>query len=134
MAVAAAFMVPHPPMIVPEVGRGGEKQIARTAEAYRRVAKEIAALKPETIVISSPHTVMYRDYFHISPGREAGGSFADFRAPDVKFTVGYDVELRDAVCRLARERGLPAGTEGELFRGTTSGSPPPHENGLVSFQ
>ena len=113
MAVAAAFMVPHPPLIVPEVGRGGEKQIEKTADAYRRVAEEIAGLKPETIIISSPHAVMYRDYFHISPGREARGSFADFRAPEVKFRVEYDADLRDAVCRLARERGLPAGTEGE---------------------
>ena len=113
MAVAAAFMVPHPPLIVPEVGRGGEKQIEKTAVAYRRVAEEIADLKPETIVISSPHAVMYRDYFHISPGREARGSFADFRAPDVRFTAEYDAELRDVVCRLARERGLAAGTEGE---------------------
>ena len=56
---------------------------------------------------------MYRDYFHISPGREARGSLADFRAPDVSFTAEYDEELRDAVCRLARERDLPAGTEGE---------------------
>ncbi len=113
MAVVAAFMVPHPPLIVPEVGRGGEKEIEKTAAAYRRVAEEIAYLKPETIVISSPHAVMYRDYFHISPGREARGSLADFRAPDVSFTAEYDEELRDAVCRLARERDLPAGTEGE---------------------
>ncbi len=113
MAIVAAFMVPHPPMIVPEVGRGGEKQIEKTTEAYRRVAKEIADLKPETVIISSPHTVMYRDYFHISPGREGMGSFADFRAPEVKFKVAYDADLRDAVCRLARERNLPAGTEGE---------------------
>ena len=27
MTVSAAFMVPHPPLIIPEVGRGGEKQI-----------------------------------------------------------------------------------------------------------
>ena len=36
-------MVPHPPMIVPCVGRGGEKQIEATAAAYRRVAADIAA-------------------------------------------------------------------------------------------
>ena len=30
MPIAAAYMVPHPPMIVPEVGRGSEKQIEKT--------------------------------------------------------------------------------------------------------
>ena len=27
MAILAAYMVPHPPMIVPQIGRGSEKQI-----------------------------------------------------------------------------------------------------------
>ena len=78
MAIVGAFMVPHPPMIVPAVGRGSEKQIEKTIAAYERVADEIAALKPETIIISSPHSVMYADYFHISPGVKATGSFAEF--------------------------------------------------------
>ena len=42
MAIVGAFMVPHPPLIVPEVGRGGEKQIEATARAYEQVAEEIA--------------------------------------------------------------------------------------------
>ena len=52
MPILAAYMVPHPPMIVPEVGRGSEKQVEATQQAYRRVARDIAALKPETRLIS----------------------------------------------------------------------------------
>ena len=113
MAVLAAFMVPHPPMIVPEIGRGSEKQIAETIRAYEQVADEIAALEPETIVITSPHTVMYADYFHISPGRKAKGSFAAFRAPQVTFREEYDEELADRICLEAMEEKFPAGTMGE---------------------
>ena len=54
MPVLAAYMVPHPPMIVPQIGRGNEKQITETIRAYQQAAEEIAALKPETILISSP--------------------------------------------------------------------------------
>lgn len=113
MSVLAGFMVPHPPMIVPEIGRGGEAQIEETINAYKQVAEEIAALKPETIIITSPHSVMYADYFHISPGRKARGSFADFRAGQVKFEELYDEELVDQICLLAAERHFPAGTLGE---------------------
>ena len=113
MAVQAAFMVPHPPMIVPEIGRGSEGQIAETTRAYERVAEEIAALKPETIVITSPHSVMYSDYFHISPGKRARGSFADFRAGQVKFNEEYDEELVDRICLRAVEEHFPAWTLGE---------------------
>ena len=97
MSLMAAFMVPHPPMIVPAVGRGSEAQVEETACAYEQVAEEIAALKPETILITSPHSVMYTDYFHISPGRGAKGSFADFRAPQIRFDEVYDEELVDRI-------------------------------------
>jgi len=122
MSIMAAFMVPHPPMIVPEVGRGSEKQIEKTIRAYEKVAEEIAALKPETIIISSPHSVMYSDYFHISPGSGAFGSFAEFGAPQVQFDVAYDEELVNRLADKAEASHFPAGTLGqkrkELDHGT----------------
>ena len=113
MAILAGFMVPHPPMIVPAVGRGSEKQVEKTIRAYEQTADEIAALQPETIIITSPHSVMYSDYFHISPGRSARGDFGQFRAAQVRFEEEYDVELAAAVTELARREGFPAGPLGE---------------------
>ena len=116
MSVIAAYMVPHPPMIVPQVGRGGEKQILKTIQAYETVAAEIAEIRPETIIVTSPHAVMYADYFHISPGKQATGDFGRFRAPEVSFRVRYDTELVKAVCGLAKEKDFPAGELGERDR------------------
>ena len=113
MAILAAFMVPHPPMIVPAVGRGSEKQIEKTIDAYDQVADEIAALAPETIIITSPHTVMYADYFHISPGKGAKGDFGRFRAAQVCFDEEYDRELVNELAGIARGQGFPAGVMGE---------------------
>lgn len=113
MAVIGAALVPHPPLIVPQVGRGGEKQIQKTAEEYVKAAGFIASLEPETVVIISPHSIMYRDYFHISPGAHASGDLGRFGAPEVSVSVDYDEELVEHICRLANEAGFPAGTEGE---------------------
>ena len=122
MSVLAAFMVPHPPMIVPEVGQGSERQVEATRAAYIQVAKEITALKPETIIISSPHATLYADYFHISPGREAEGSFAQFRAPQVRFRETYDDELVQSIVRHAREQDFPTGTMGERDKSLDHGT------------
>ncbi len=113
MSVIAAYMVPHPPMIVPEVGRGSERQVEATRAAYMRVAEDIAAMEPETVIISSPHATMYADYFHISPGREAEGSFAQFRAAQVRFREAYDTELVETVRQIACAEDFPAGTQGQ---------------------
>ena len=40
-------MVPHPPMIVPDVGRGSEKQVQKTIAAYEKVAEEIGDKTPD---------------------------------------------------------------------------------------
>ncbi len=122
MSVLAAFMVPHPPMIVPAVGRGSEKQIEATTEAYRHVAREIADLAPETIILSSPHATMYADYFHLSPGSHAEGSFRQFRAPEIAFRETYDTGLISAVETLAREQRFPAGTDGGRDRALDHGT------------
>lgn len=116
MGILAAYMVPHPPMILHEVGRGREEQIRQTIEAYETAAREIAELAPDTIVITSPHSVMYSDYFHISPGREAAGDFGGFGAREVSFQESYDQELCERVAELAVEHEFPAGTEGERDR------------------
>ena len=113
MPVLASFMVPHPPLIVPEVGRGGEKEVELTIRSYEKVADEIAKIRPETIVITSPHSILYGDYFHISPGKSAKGSFASFRAPSVKFFEEYDGDLVDKISEIAYHEDFPCGTLGE---------------------
>ena len=116
MPIVAAYMVPHPPMIVPQVGRGSEKQITKTIRAYEAVAAGIAGIRPETIIVTSPHAVLYADYFHISPGEDATGDFGRFRAPEVRFAEKYDTELVKAICALAKGKDFPAGTLGERDR------------------
>lgn len=113
MYITGAFMVPHPPLIVPEIGKGQESSISDTALAYKAVARQIALLEPETIVIISPHATMYADYFHISPGQRAHGDFGQFRAKQVAFDAVYDTELVKEISALCRDRHLMAGPLGE---------------------
>ena len=122
MSIIAAYMVPHPPMIIPQIGRGNEKQIQDTIDAYRNVAREIASLKPETIIISSPHSVMYSDYFHISPGKNANGDFSNFHAREVRFHENYDEKLVSRICSLSDAEDFPAGTLGERDRALDHGT------------
>jgi AmmeMemoRadiSam system protein A len=56
---------------------------------------------------------MYSDYFHISPGVKATGSFAEFGAPQVKFEVKYDAEIVNLLANKAMVTGFPAGCLGE---------------------
>lgn len=65
---------------------------------------------------------MYADYFHISSGSGAKGSFARFRAPKARFSVKYDSKFVEELCREAEARDLPAGTLGERDKSRDHGT------------
>lgn len=113
MGIPAGIMVPHPPLIVPAVGRGEERAIAATVGAYERAAAFVMSFAPETLIVVSPHTAMYADYFHVSPGAGASGNFAQFGAPQEAFDAAYDAEFVRELEAAAKESGFPAGTLGE---------------------
>ncbi len=79
MSIVGAIIVPHPPIIVPTVGRGREAEVQATIDAYHAAAKQVAAWAPEVLIVTSPHTVMYADYFHISPRRGRIWQYVCFR-------------------------------------------------------
>ena len=112
MSILAAYCVPHPPIILPEVGRGEEGKIRKTTEALSRIAQEIAQLKPDTIILITPHMVMYQDYFHIAPGKTAQGNLKQFGAPEVRLHASYDEELIKKLSLHLAQESFPAGTQG----------------------
>ncbi len=116
MSVVAAFAVPHPPIILSEIGRGEEKKIQKTIDAYRAAMKRAAEYKPDTVVLTSPHTTMYADYFHISPGPHAQGDFGRFGAPQVRVAADYDEVFVSELEKRCGKAGVPAGTMGEQDR------------------
>lgn len=113
MSILGAIAVPHPPLIMPEVGRGEEKRIQKTINAYREASARVVRLAPDLIVVTSPHTMMYADYFHISPGAGAAGDFGQFRAAGLSVRATYDERFVGRLTELAKAAGIPAGTLGE---------------------
>jgi len=111
--ILRAYALPHPPLAVPAVGKGQENKIEKTLSAFDIIAEEITGFSPETIIFITPHSTIYSDYFHISPGNQAKGDFADFNAREVKFDVEYDADFAEEITRLAEKSGLAAGQLGE---------------------
>ncbi len=113
MSILGAVIVPHPPLIIPTVGCGREQEVQTTIDAYWTVAEQVAAWNPEVLIITSPHQVMYADYFHISPGRGATGDMSAFGASETKMVVEYDAPLRDEIIRCGEATGFQVGTLGQ---------------------
>jgi len=89
MSILGAVIVPHPPLIIPTVGRGREQEVQSTIDAYQTAAKQVAAWEPEVLIITSPHQVMYSDYFHISPGQGAAEDMSAFGTAQTKLRLEH---------------------------------------------
>ena len=89
MSIWGAIIVPLPPLIISTVGRGREQEVQSTIDAYWTAAKQVAAWEPEVLIITSPHQIMYADYFHISPGQGAAGDMSAFGTAQTKLRLEH---------------------------------------------
>src|SRR5437868_7350000 len=114
-------IAPHPPIMVPEVGRDAIAEVLGSIDAMRELTARILASGAQTLVIISPHAPLDPHAFVAYDAPVLSGDFANFRAPDVTINAPLDTELLDAIEAAAREDGyelLRLGSDAELDHGT----------------
>ncbi len=101
-ALEPAFsgLLPHPPIVVPEVGGARLDQCRATYEACREFAARLVARKPERCFLISPHSPRRHGAFGVWGGARLAGDFHQFGAPETKVNLPND---RDLATRLERE-------------------------------
>lgn len=55
MALVFAGLVPHSPLLAPNIGKEHRAQLAKTIEAYKIVAQGLVEARPEALIIISSH-------------------------------------------------------------------------------
>lgn len=105
-----AALTPHPPIIVPEVGRGREAEAGPTLEGTRMLLERLAALpgggRPEALLILSPHQPYVSGGLFLNTAPELRGSLARFGAPKVSFDLKTSGRISDLARHIAAA-GLP---------------------------
>lgn len=117
MGFVYACIAPHPPVIVPEIGRGREAETAATIEALRRVAAELSERQPDTALVVSPHGPVRYEAMGILTAPEVDGSFAEWGAASVAFRFENDLDLVEAIRLEARTAEVPLTTLAHWGRG-----------------
>lgn len=111
------YLMPHPPLIIPAVGKGQERVIQNTIDACNKVGEEIGKLKPETIVIITPHGSMFSDAIAISNEDEIRGDFTQFRDFDTFIDGKIDKEFNKELINICTNENIPAaGIDSKLLK------------------
>jgi AmmeMemoRadiSam system protein A/AmmeMemoRadiSam system protein B len=101
-----AGIAPHPPIMVPEVGRDASVEVRRSIEAMSELTDRVIRSGAETIVIISPHARLESAAFVAYDGPKLFADFANFRAPTITVHAELDEELLSEITRIAAEQGL----------------------------
>lgn len=83
-------LMPHPPIMIPEVGKGELDKMKKTVVAAEEAAKQIKECNPQTIILITPHGPMFRDAVSISIHPRLRGNFSSFGVPDV--SLGFETD------------------------------------------
>jgi len=83
-------LMPHAPVLIPDVGRGRENDAIATVNAMRALADRLLARKPELLVVLSPHSPRRPGAFGIWLTPRIGGDLARFGCPDVTIDLPND--------------------------------------------
>lgn len=100
-----AGIAPHPPIMVPEVGREAIAEVRGSIEAMREFTERLVESGAETVVLVSPHAPLEPRAFVAYHDAQLYGDFANFRAPGAKVEALLDEEMLEAISRAASERG-----------------------------
>src|SRR5262245_14691016 len=96
-ALVFSGIVPHPPIMVPEVGQESVSDVRSSIDAMAEFTKRLVNSNAETVILISPHAPLELDSFVAYEGPEVRGDFANFRAPNTRLTAPVDQELLEAI-------------------------------------
>jgi AmmeMemoRadiSam system protein A/AmmeMemoRadiSam system protein B len=86
-------IAPHPPIMVPEVGRESIARVENSIEAMAELTQRLIDSGAESVIVISPHAPLEADSFVAYRGPEVYGDFTNFSAPDTYFAATVDEEL-----------------------------------------
>src|SRR5712692_4658359 len=114
-----AGIAPHPPIMVPEVGREAIADVRSSIDAMAALTGRVIESEAETVILISPHAALEPDAFVAYAGPELHADFANFRAPTATVHAELDEELLKEITRAGAEQKFEVvRIRGDLDHGT----------------
>lgn len=104
--ILGSYLLPHPPIIIPEIGKGEEYKTAKTIRAMEQVADDIRKKKPETIILITPHGPLFSDAVAISYENKLKGDFRKFGRADLTYEFENDMNIVDKIINNSKDAGV----------------------------
>jgi aromatic ring-opening dioxygenase LigB subunit len=104
MSLTNAFLVPHSPILIPEIGKNNQSLLRQTTEAFATLSARLKESGAETLIIISWRGLGQDDYFSANAFPDPSGDLSQFGllAAQKKFTT--DLILLDKIRQALKPR------------------------------
>lgn len=92
-----AGIVPHPLILIPNIGKENQKLLNTTANSFLKIAEELKNKKIDTLIIISSHGPIGNDIFSINLSEKFEINFEEFGDFASKAEVDCDLELTQTI-------------------------------------
>jgi aromatic ring-opening dioxygenase LigB subunit len=108
MPLEYACILPHGGDIIPRLAvRKTERLFEETRESVRKIARDIRGVKPDTIVIASPHNLRLQDKIGIVTSENTTGQLRGPRGREVSLSLRCDREFAQDLLQESTRKSLP---------------------------
>lgn len=126
MSLVFAAITPHPPFLIPAIGKEATAALANTQAALAQLEQELYLSRPQVIMIVSPHTSYFADAFSVNAHTNFISQFNTFGdiitkkswkgAPDLAAKIAHTANPGGSVpIRLVSEEKLDYGASVPLY-------------------
>jgi len=113
MSLVFASIVPHPPLLIPNIGKEEIKKVEDTKKAMEKLEEELYIAKPDVILVISPHTGLFSDAFTVNAHTNFISDFEQFGDFGTKVSWSGAEQVAATVGRMSKDQHLPVQLIGE---------------------
>ena len=100
-------LMPHPPILIPQVGRGREREAQKTLDGLHALVATLSDKKPDYLLLFSPHHPYTTGELLFNAPEHISEDLAAFGAPSVHFNVEVSAEKTHTLYDYFLQRGMP---------------------------
>ncbi|MDE2968399.1 MAG: class III extradiol dioxygenase subunit B-like domain-containing protein [Chloroflexota bacterium] len=104
--IVLGAVLPHPPILLPQIAQGREVHARATLDAYETVAVRLRELDVQRLLLISTHGVVTLNRFHALDA-DLSGSFERFGHPGLTFDRPIDQDMAHCLLAAAEPADLP---------------------------
>ncbi len=107
MSLVYAAITPHPPLLIPNIGKEALKKLEKTKIAMEKLEEELYIEKPDVLIVISAHGSFFPDAFTINVCPEYHTNLKEFGDLTTKLNFKGEMNLSATIREKTKEEKIP---------------------------